>query len=121
MAAVMQVPMTPHSYEDVQLQLHAHRIGVPEADAVVGMAEVRTLFANVDAKVVQKHMDVFAALDTDSSGTIDYEEFVRGFVVYPPICLTLPHLPPPHILTCSRKMPLNTGCHTHLQNHFVET
>lgn len=37
------------------------------------------LLFKADSALVQKHMDAFAALDTNGSGTIDYDEFARGF------------------------------------------
>ena len=80
MAEAMDVPCTQHSFDDVRLQAHAMRHGYSSDESVVEMELVKKLFS-VDFATVKKHLDAFAAIDTDHSGRISYDEFRAAFGV----------------------------------------
>lgn len=81
-AKAMDVPMTEHSVEDLQLQFAAVKANLPAEAGVVGFSALKDVFS-VNAKQIKEQMRVFKEMDNQGTGMVTFEEFVdcfrRGF------------------------------------------
>lgn len=76
-ARKLDIPVTEHSYDDVQLQLRAQRIGRDPSKAVVEFNKLRKVL-DVDRQTAEGLLQRFTELDVNGSGTVDYPTFVKA-------------------------------------------
>lgn len=77
-ATALSIPLSASTLEDVRLCATAQKMNIPIQDVTVGWSDVQKSF-DISFDDVQKHLVNFATLDDNSSGSVDYKEFVKGF------------------------------------------
>jgi len=77
----MDVPVTEHSYEDVRLAGVAAQLKIPNVnDAMIEIGKAKAFLGEgVTLKTIEKHLNSFAAMDTEGRGEVDFEQFAKAF------------------------------------------
>ena len=79
MAEAMEVPTTEHSYEDVRLAGVANALHMPANDAMLEIGKAKKFLTGVSMKTIEKHLSAFAAMDTNHTGQVTFEQFAEAF------------------------------------------
>ncbi len=80
MAEKMGVPCTEHSYEDVKLAGVAQSLHLPPSEALLNIGKAKPfLGSDVTIKTIEKHLNAFASMDTNKSGTVSFDQFSAAF------------------------------------------
>ncbi|GMH78245.1 hypothetical protein TrLO_g3437 [Triparma laevis f. longispina] len=79
MANAMGVPTTEHSYEDVRLAGVAIALHMPANDALLEIGKAKKFLAGVSMKTIEKHLTAFAAMDTNHTGQVTFNQFAEAF------------------------------------------
>jgi len=74
MANHMNVPTTEHSYEDVRLAGLAQSLHLPASDALIEIGVAKKFLGDVTMDTIEKHLNVFAAMDTGHTGHVNFEQ-----------------------------------------------
>jgi Ca2+-binding EF-hand superfamily protein/1-acyl-sn-glycerol-3-phosphate acyltransferase len=71
---------TEHSYEDIKLADIAFSLHLPATDAMIEIGKAKPLLGeNVTLETIEKHLSAFAAMDTEGTGRVSFEQFAEAF------------------------------------------